>query len=266
MTKEEFSNEFDILYNSITSNQAPGLDEYEKSVFLTKAQEEIVLKYFNPKSNRLQEGFDGSEKRQIDFSMIIRTKQCTETEKSSSLISLYNYNKGVKFFTFPDEPIMLLLNESLVVTRDDKDISLVVVPITYQELNKVMTKPFKRPIKTQAWRYILDKQTANNNDVMGVQIIAGNNDTIKNYYIRYIKRPNPIILQDISDGGQNELSINGHHEASDCELDPIIHREILQRAVELAKAAYMGDLNTTIQTGNISATDVGVSTPSNNQR
>ena len=56
------------------SNQAPGLDEYEKSVFLTKAQDEIVKNYFNPKGNKYQEGFDGNEKRQIDFSMIMRSK------------------------------------------------------------------------------------------------------------------------------------------------------------------------------------------------
>lgn len=37
MTLQEFSDEFDVLYNNITSNQAPGLNEYEKSVFLTKA-------------------------------------------------------------------------------------------------------------------------------------------------------------------------------------------------------------------------------------
>lgn len=37
MTLQEFSDEFDVLYNNIMSNQAPGLDEYEKSVFLTKA-------------------------------------------------------------------------------------------------------------------------------------------------------------------------------------------------------------------------------------
>ena len=35
MTITEFSNQFDVLYNNITSNQAPGLNEYEKSVFLT---------------------------------------------------------------------------------------------------------------------------------------------------------------------------------------------------------------------------------------
>ena len=46
MTSEEFSNQFDVLYNNITSNQAPGLNEYEKSVFLTKAQSEIVKNYF----------------------------------------------------------------------------------------------------------------------------------------------------------------------------------------------------------------------------
>ena len=37
MTNQEFSNEFDILYNNVASNQAPGLDEYEKAVFLTNA-------------------------------------------------------------------------------------------------------------------------------------------------------------------------------------------------------------------------------------
>ena len=30
MTASEFSQEFDILYNNIASNQAPGLTEYEK--------------------------------------------------------------------------------------------------------------------------------------------------------------------------------------------------------------------------------------------
>ena len=34
MTIQEFSTEFDVLYNNVTSNQAPGLNEYEKSLFL----------------------------------------------------------------------------------------------------------------------------------------------------------------------------------------------------------------------------------------
>ena len=40
MTNLEFSREFDILYNNITSNQAPSLNSYEKSVFLTEGEEQ----------------------------------------------------------------------------------------------------------------------------------------------------------------------------------------------------------------------------------
>ena len=47
MTPQEFSSEFDILYNNIMSNKAPGLDDYEKSFFLTQAQEILVLTYYN---------------------------------------------------------------------------------------------------------------------------------------------------------------------------------------------------------------------------
>lgn len=48
MTNEEFSNEFDTLINSNSAISLNGMelplefDEYEKSVFLTKAQEEVV--------------------------------------------------------------------------------------------------------------------------------------------------------------------------------------------------------------------------------
>ena len=68
MTTQEFSNEFDVLYNNIMSNQAPGLNEYEKSVFLTKAQSQLVNEYFNNRTDGFGGGgFDGSQKRQYDF-------------------------------------------------------------------------------------------------------------------------------------------------------------------------------------------------------
>lgn len=56
MNVVEFSNSFDILYNNIMSNAAPGINEYEKSVLLTKAQDEILKNYFNPQGNKYQEG------------------------------------------------------------------------------------------------------------------------------------------------------------------------------------------------------------------
>ena len=133
MTNQEFSNEFDVLYNNIMSNQAPGLDEYEKSVFLTKAQDEIVKNYFNPKGNKYQEGFDGNEKRQIDFSMIMRS------QKISSGFTEGVFDPRGKVVTI-DSDIMMILNEYVTVTRanstgdttsDIKTERLTIVPINY---------------------------------------------------------------------------------------------------------------------------------------
>ena len=75
MTKNEFLNQFNVLYNNTTSNQAPNLNEYEISVFLTKGEYEVLKNYFNPKSNKLGEGFDDSPKRHVDFSSL--TKEIT---------------------------------------------------------------------------------------------------------------------------------------------------------------------------------------------
>ena len=128
MTNAEFSNQFDVLYNNVMSNQAPGLDEYEKSVFLTKAQNEIVLSYFNPKGNKYTEGFDGNERRQIDFSMLTRVY-------NSTTFNTANYDPrttGVKSVAMPED-VLLFVNETLTVTRDTETVYLSVVPISYIE-------------------------------------------------------------------------------------------------------------------------------------
>lgn len=158
MTIVEFSNEFDVLYNNITSNQAPGLDEYEKSVFLTQAQEDIVRCYFDPKSNKVQEGFDGSQKRQYDFSSLIKTTELKnvtdimEYEKNNTnfnLPSLFDV-KSVSFLS-PNN-LFLTINESIIDTKTNE--RFLVNPITYNEYFRLKTKPYGMPLKRQAWRLI----------------------------------------------------------------------------------------------------------------
>lgn len=164
MTNEEFSNEFDVLYNSITSNQAPGLDEYEKSVFLTQAQEDLVRCYFDPKSNKVQEGFDGSQKRQYDFSSLIKT---AELQMALPLIDPYSFNGLFEYigdmplfdrssipYISPDN-LFLTINESIYNTRTKE--RFLVVPITYDEYFRLKSKPYGMPLKRQAWRLITNK-------------------------------------------------------------------------------------------------------------
>lgn len=235
MTTTEFSDSFDVLYNNIMSNAAPGLNEYEKSVFLTKAQEEIIKNYFNPKGNKYQEGFDGSAKRQIDFSGLISIASLTVTESGTTTFDI-----RAKVYALPED-LFLIINESVTTDTGTKQI----IPIRYDEYTRLMSKPYKEPLKYQAWR-IVTKGKGNENILSEVIVHSG--ETILSYKIRYVRRPAPIILVDLSSDYGN-VSINGVTTVSECELNPLIHEEILQRAVELAKIAYTGDANSVIQAG-----------------
>ena len=225
MTPEEMDNMFDVLYNNVTSNQAPGLNAYEKSIFLTKAQDELIKNYFNPKSkgNNTQEGFDDSAKRQVDFSMLTEVVSVVSPKFSSALFDIRENSRSI---TLPSN-MMMAINESVKVSRDGKTVTLQVIPIKFDEYSRLMSKPYKRPLKYQAWRLI------NNNTANRADIIIGPSDRLTKYVLRYIKRPNPIIVSDL-DG----LTIEGVSTTSECELDPSLHEEILQRAVELAKVAW----------------------------
>lgn len=224
MSVEEMDNMFDVLYNNITSNQAPGLNAYEKSVFLTKGQDEILKNYFNPKSkgNTTQDGFDENAKRQVDFSMLTSV----ETNSSDFENPLFDTRENTKSVGLPSK-LMFAINEVVEVMRDTKKVILQVIPIKFDEYSRLMCKPYKRPLKYQAWRL------TNNNTSNKADIVIGPSDILTKYTIRYVRRPNPIIVSNL-DG----LTIEGKSTACECELDPILHEEILQRAVELAKVAW----------------------------
>ena len=233
MTTNEFEWEFDVLYNNIASNAAPGINSYEKSVLLTKAQDELIKNYFNPQGNKYREGFDGSAKRQIDFSGLISVANGT-------LLDQQGFDLRAKVFKIPTD-VFLIINESIVTNTGIKQI----IPIKFDEYTRLMSKPYKEPLKFQAWRLITEGDI---NSGVTVEIIPNSQETVESYTLRYVRRPKPIILANLK-SEYGDVSINGETEISQCELNPLVHREILQRAVELAKITYLGDANGVIQSG-----------------
>jgi hypothetical protein len=193
----------------------------------------------------------------------IRTYQDEYTTKghltaSPFVYSFFDYRENSNSIVL-DSEILMFINEYVVVWRKSngksKETILTVVPITYTEYSRLMSKPYKRPLNYQAWR-ILDNSSNElssvDNPVKRAELVVGPNDTITDYVIRYIKRPRAIRLIDFDD-----VTLDGESTEQTCELDPILHQEILQRAVELAKASYTGDLNSQIALGSSSQTNVG---------
>ena len=299
----EFDNQFDVFYNNITSNQAPGLNAFEKSSFLTKAQNELVKNYFDPnsKGNSLGKGFDESAIRQMDFSNLL------ESTEKAPINSTPVIDHRAKVYELPTN-VFIIINEEIALkggitsytettyytwngdswlgsTSIAEDATIKgtvssvselpkteltvgdiyavaisinnsttlatrqVIPISFQEYMRLMSKPFKEPLKRQAWRLMTKGGAANK-----IEIVLPSTDLtkypIRNYVIRYVRKPKPIILTDLSDYG--DLTIEGQSSASMCELNESTHDAIIQRAVELAKVAWAGDANdiqTTVTSG-----------------
>lgn len=225
MTTEEFSNEFDTLLNSYSDNPPYGkehglfitLDEYEKSVFLTNAQEEIVIGMYNGK-NSFGDSFERTEEIRRYLSDLIKTY--TTTDKKVGYTGL---SKSSVFFELPDD--LWFITYEAVNLKDDglgcmsgEDIS--VIPITQDEYHRIGKNPFRGTNERRALRLDLSGKV--------VEIVSKYN--VESYLVRYLSRPAPIILTDLTDN----LSINGVSVKTECELNPVIHRAILERAVKLA--------------------------------
>lgn len=233
MTTKEFSNEFDIHYNSIASNQAPGLDLYEKSVFLSKAQLQVIKNYFNPLGNKYKQGFEQSSSRRADLRELIYSF----TSKAGVENSPHSINKDSLFFASPDD-LFLIIKESAKLISSDTCVNgnyVRVVPKTHDEFDIQIDNPFKRPDKKLVWR--LDFHSISTG-IKNVELITSEKG-ISEYVVRYVKYPEPIILTNLVTAFPNEsISIDNKTVEQTCRLDVAVHREILDRAVELATMDY----------------------------
>ena len=225
MTTEEFSNEFDTLLNSYSDIREFGkvsssteFDEYEKSIFLTKAQEELVLDTYNGK-NPFGDSFERTEEIRRYLSDLIKTYTTTDKKK----VGYTGLSKSSVFFELPDD--LWFITYEAVNLKDDglgcmsgEDIS--VIPITQDEYHRIRKNPFRDTNERRALRLDLSGKV--------VEIVSKYN--VESYLVRYLSRPAPIILTDLTDN----LSINGISVKTECKLNPVIHRAILERAVKLA--------------------------------
>jgi len=221
MTVTEFSNEFDIQYDSIASKGAPALDEYEKSVFLTRAQLQIV-KELNGPLNKYKQSFEASDKRRADLRELVKDASLTPVKNDSGLTA---NSYTVKL---PDD-VFLIKYEAGKYT--DKNI-VEIIPMLYDEFHDSLKNPYRKVSKNKGYR--LDRESINGGKVVELELF----DPIDTYQIRYLKYPTPIILADLGGISSENLSVDGESALTECKLDEELHKEILDRAVLLATAAY----------------------------
>ena len=227
MEREEFSNGFDVLVNSYKRfkdfDKQEILDsiefnEYEKSLFLTKAQEELVTSLYNGK-NPYEDSFESTEEIRRYLSNLIAEKYLKPITNTSG--TPLGITSTSTFFTLPEDLWFITLES--VITSNSKcrnEVYIKVYPTKQDEYLSIKDNPFRGANDRRALR--LDLSEGN------VEIIC--KYMIDAYYVRYIKKVPPIILEDLP----NELTIEGKNKASDCILHEALHQKILERAVQIA--------------------------------
>lgn len=218
MNIEEFSNQFDVLVDSYRRFKnfddqlyldSIEFNEYEKSIYLTRAQEDIVLSLYNGK-NIYGDSFESSEELRRSLESLIRITEITDFEESNR--GKFNSSK----LELPDD-LWLIVKET--VTNNNNNV-LLTIPTTQEDSYKILENPFKGPSKKRALRLDIGEGF--------VELLT--TTPITKYEVTYLCKLTPIILIDLPKG----LSINGMTSEMSCVLNDMLHNKILERAVELA--------------------------------
>ena len=227
MTCEEFSLEFDLLYNNIMSNKAPGLSEYEKSLFLTQAQESIVLDIY---SGKYGDSFERTEETTSYLNQLLKQV----TYNNGEFTEGNKLDTRSVFITLPED-IWFKTGEIAYIIDDfykcnvDGLREVMVFPVTQDTLVRTKRSPFRGPNEKRILRL----------DSTNKQVELISNYEIHSYTIRYLSRPEPIILVQLPQG----LTIGGKSSPQTCLLNTAIHRAILSKAVLIAKSSWESENN-----------------------
>lgn len=218
MTNKEFSDGFSTLLNSFGITPNITLDEYEKSTFLTNAQEQLIIDIYSGRNIIYGKSFEQTEEIRRYLSNLVETY-----ETSTKVTGKLGLSQDSVFFNIPQDTWFItyevaFLKDSKLGCLDGIEAS--VVPLPQDDLYRAKDNPFRGPSKDRVLRLDIKSDLA--------ELISKYN--VDKYLMRYISQPTPIILEDLPDG----LSINGVSTESECELNPVVHRAILERAVQLA--------------------------------
>ena len=227
MELREFSDMFDTLADSYAFHAAFGeqspnfalaLNEYEKSYFLTKAQEELVIGLYNG-VNYQSESFETTEEMRRYLAPLVMESELDPISGSSGMP--LGMESSSKFFTLPEDLLFITFERvSLSEGKCAGHTTMDVVPTTQDEYLKVKRNPFRGANDRRALRLDLSDGV--------IEILC--KYPVTKYYLRYLRRPHPIVLINLPDG----LSIDGETSKRNCELHESLHQRILEMAVKTA--------------------------------
>ena len=211
------SNAFDSLVNG--HNIGLQFDEYEKSYFTTLAQETFVISCYDGKNQSGYQFEVTEEDRRTLDSLIVTTGVTQDVQTHVHIV------EESKFYKLPQNVLFITYeNATLYGNTTGCTSSAVIVPVTQDEFWKTYNNPFRGPNKNRVLRLDAGEDL--------VELVPSN--TIKDYTIRYIKKPEPILFVDMPENTDLTMFGGRTTKSTKCELDESVHNRIVEIAVGMA--------------------------------
>lgn len=233
MTVQEFSDQFDILvdsykrFKSLDDRQildSIEFNEYEKSIFLTKSQETLIKECYSGTVTGIS--FEQTEKLREELdALIVQESMAKQSNTTNSTLNPYKKDKYKhSLYKHKDNSnCWYIIYEQVIFEGDDpciKDTVADVLPVTHDEYSRIVKNPFRGPNS----RRVLRLNPAQDK----IELVSLYD--ISKYIIRYIKKPEPVVLENLPNG----LTIDGIGTSQTCKLSESLHQLILDGAVRLA--------------------------------
>lgn len=217
MNNREFSDEFDelIRIKGITQEY----NEYDKSVLLTKAQENVVMGLYT--GNLLGHSFEEIESLRRYLNAFVAQNTLYPSEEGNIICKGGKYHLPITY----DDNVWYIVYEECVLSDENNscinDKVTEVTPVTHDAYSRTVDNPFRGPTQ----RRVLRLDSGNSN----IELVS--QYPVSTYTYRYIRKPLPIILINLP----SHLSIEGLQGIQECEAPQELHRLILDQAILLAQ-------------------------------
>jgi hypothetical protein len=216
MTLAEISDLLDTRLN--TFDKGVSVDEYEKSLYLTYAQNRVYEELINV--------FEANGDVSKDLEPFIKEQIITSTVARTGVIA------NSIFFNMPSD-LRKTVYETVLLSSADAILDGKEIKVIKTKLAEVVHKignPFREPNYEETMRVVTTDEIANS----VAEIIQPEGATIVNYKIKYLEEITPIVLEDLSSLG---LEIEGVSAATNSKF----HTEKLNIIIDLAIGLILQD-------------------------
>ena len=225
MTAQEMQYNFELKIHEQNIAEK-SFSSYDVQFLLNAAQNDLVEGFYSARINPRSRYFEMDERARAMLALLIENHTTTSFDDADAAL-----HDNAVFVDLPSD-FLYALKENCVVSYSDCNGTTTtkntrVLPITHDEYEMNIDNVYKKPYRDLVWRM----DFGDTGGLKKHELIHGSDITITRYNLRYLRKPSAIDI------------VNG----TDCELNDMLHQEVVDRAVAAALRTMPQNVEPTIE-------------------